>query len=303
MAFTPKNSPILLVVKRFYQHGKPVERPVTEVDNRGLYFGDGFFTTIQARIFDSGMLAVLAWRLHQKRINEAFAALSFVGRFEENNLRDALRHFAHHEPIQPDMRLKIRIQFWRKDKLHFSTESATSAWDHVLTVEPAPATLTTDLRSVGIRKTPNNCLPVHVKSSSALSFVLAQREAQGLGGSQALMLNHDGFVSEASYSNLAWLLREQWFAPDSTCDAYPGITLTLLEEWLAEQGKTLHRGQYELDSLKKSDQLFTLNSLSLLRAVSSLDEKKFKPHLDISSLESTFRDFAHRHPSTLQLNV
>jgi branched-chain amino acid aminotransferase len=75
------------------------------------------------------------------------------------------------------------------------------------------------------RRAPDVTTPVRAKViGSYVGPALAKTEAVLAGFDEALMLTHDGFVAEATTSNLLMRIDDDWVTPPATDDILPGIT-------------------------------------------------------------------------------
>src|SRR5207245_7691148 len=80
--------------------------------------------------------------------------------------------------------------------------------------EPYPESFYTDGVSVIIaqtRRTQPEALPPHIKSLNFLNNVLAKMEAKAAGSHEALLLNHQGEVTEGTTS-IAFLIEAKLFS-------------------------------------------------------------------------------------------
>jgi len=85
------------------------------------------------------------------------------------------------------------------------------------------------------RRTPDVSIPVRAKViGSYVGPALAKTEAVRAGYDEALLLTHDGFVAEATTSNVLIRTGEDWATPPVTDDILPGITRRRVMELIKE---------------------------------------------------------------------
>ena len=70
----------------------------------------------------------------------------------------------------------------------------------------------------------------HFKTSNKLKQILARSEADILEANEALLLNTNGHVVEASSSNLFWILRQKIWTPGIAAGILPGVTREVVFE-------------------------------------------------------------------------
>lgn len=77
-----------------------------------------------------------------------------------------------------------------------------------------------------VRQVPTECWPAHVKCRSRMHYYLADREvAQRFPGARAVLLDFDGFVTEASTANVLIYRRDAGLISPPLARVLPGVTL------------------------------------------------------------------------------
>ncbi|MCG8383105.1 MAG: branched-chain-amino-acid transaminase [Gammaproteobacteria bacterium] len=74
------------------------------------------------------------------------------------------------------------------------------------------------------RRIPSDSLDSRIKSLNYLNQILARMEAQQAGVDEAILLNHSGYISEASVENLFIVKQGMLLTPPATDGALDGIT-------------------------------------------------------------------------------
>ena len=101
-----------------------------------------------------------------------------------------------------------------------------------------------------------------IKSLNYLNSVLAKLEAVDAGADDALMLDHNGFVSEATTTNLFIVKRGEIFTPPSTAGILPGVTRRRIIKLGRQLGYTvLEKGLTPYD-VTNADEAFLTGTLS-----------------------------------------
>jgi branched-chain amino acid aminotransferase len=101
-----------------------------------------------------------------------------------------------------------------------------------------------------------------IKSLNYLNSVLAKQEALDAGADDALMLDRNGFVSEATTTNLFIIKYGEIFTPPSTAGILPGVTRRRIIKLTRELGfNMLEKGLTPYD-VTNADEAFLTGTLS-----------------------------------------
>lgn len=101
----------------------------------------------------------------------------------------------------------------------------------------------------------------HVKSLNYLDNLLARREAKAAGVGEAILMNEEGFVAEASTSNLFLVSGDALLTPDESSGILPGITRQVVMELAAGVELGVRESKVTLDELLQADEAFLTNSV------------------------------------------
>jgi branched-chain amino acid aminotransferase len=124
------------------------------------------------------------------------------------------------------------------------------------------------------------------KSCSKLLHVLARMEADEQGADEALLLNTNGHVAEATSANLFWVENQAVCTPPLNSSALPGVTRGLILE-LCEKLKILTEEKNITSQLLSQTKGAFLTSVAIeVREVSRIDEHD----LPRSSITQILRD-------------
>ncbi len=125
------------------------------------------------------------------------------------------------------------------------------------------------------RRTPDMSLPNRAKVTGGyIGPAMAKSEALRCGADEAIMLNMDGHVAEASTSNVFVRFGSTWFTPPPHDDILEGITrkelFVLIDEVLHE-----HAVERSIDrsELYAADEILLCGTAALVVPVTSVDEK------------------------------
>lgn len=250
---------------RVYLNNKPVEESVALAQDRGLHYGDGFFTTILSY---NGQL--LNWQAHEARILASQKALQFPElSLDEikNNLLSKLEGYQNFT--------RVKLMLTRGVGLGYkpALEPKINSW---VFISPMPDfdyhTKLIKLK-VGI-SSKHVYLPPYlqgIKHLNRLDNVLAQAELGELD--DAVRLYPTGELSGSTHAGIVLLKNKQLITP-----VKPEITSTavsLLKGLAPELGYSWQETFITQDNLTQADGIILLNSIRGVQAVKSFAGKAF----------------------------
>ncbi len=170
-----------------------------EVSNRGFQYGDGIFETI---IFRKKEIMFL--NEHWERISESVNDLKLNFSFTKKDLEKTLLELLEVNGLLGQS-ARMKLYIWRKAGGLYTPEHFEA--EILLTAEPAQRKKIQKFDKVGIADTIflQKTAFSHLKTISALPYVMAGIEKKERELEEVLLLDQDGFVAEASSSNLYFL--------------------------------------------------------------------------------------------------
>lgn len=130
--------------------------------------------------------------------------------------------------------------------------------------EPLTAVVTS------VRRAAPDSIPAQIKTNSRLDLMLAKVEAQVAGADYAIMLDHTGYVSEASLANLMIVKNDVVYTPYAT-SALEGVTRNLLLCLLPMNGVEACEGNITLQDLWTADEAFICGTGAEIRPITMVD--------------------------------
>ncbi len=227
-------------------------------DDRGFTLGDGLFETVRVA---AGRPTHLPRHLHRLRAGAALLGIpvpwdddvlhaAFAGTIGANAVQDGSARLTLSRG--PASRGLLPPDTSRPTGLVTAAGASSPAG-------PAHAILCTTTRR-------NECSPLsRIKSLNYLDGVLARIEADRRGAGDALLLNTQGLLAEASAANLLVLCGGRLLTPPVADGALPGIRRALLIERCGASEASLPP-----EALLRANAVFLSSSLGL-RVVASLD--------------------------------
>lgn len=108
-----------------------------------------------------------------------------------------------------------------------------------------------------VRQVPTDCWPAELKCRSRMHYYLADREARRREpGARALLLDHEGFVTEASTANLVAYFRGAGLVSPPKERILPGISVATLAELAGQVGIPFGERALRVEDVAAADELF-----------------------------------------------
>lgn len=276
------------------------------IADRGLQYGDGFFTTV---LLQEG--ALCNWQAHLARLTVAAQKLGFPP-LDQRKLLGDLQQFLAQQTLQGCQTLKILITRGAGGRGYQAPNTPHETLVFQLLSAPKPEPLPENLhekveflpqnhqawlflaKEVGVCQTlwGQNAQLAGLKHLNRLENVLARSELTHKSWDDALMLNAQQSVISATQANLCWLQSGEWFTPDLSESGVAGTTLASLRHLLNIQTR-----QVTLAELKQAESVFFCNALRGVQPVWRLQEHHFNV-LPALSVAHTWQQWqaVHRLP-------
>jgi branched-chain amino acid aminotransferase len=151
---------------------------------------------------------------------------------------------------------------------------------------------------VSIRRNPKWALDPAIKSSNLLNNVLATREAQAQGGSEAILLNEKGEVAEGAGSNVFVVQNGILKTPPLEAGLLEGITRGLVFELGRQLGVSLQETPLRAEDLLGADEAFITSTLKEVMPIARVGDKAIgsgRPGLVTQRLLAAYREKTLRH--------
>ena len=121
------------------------------------------------------------------------------------------------------------------------------------------------------RRVSANMVPPSVKSCNYLNNILAKVEASDAGAGEAIMLNADGLVAEATGDNVFIVKDGTAFTPPPEAGILIGVTRRVVVELCGKLGIPLEEKPISVARLRSADEVFLTGTAAEVIAVTKLD--------------------------------
>ncbi len=241
------------------------ENAVVSVFDRSFLLGDGLYETL--RVLHGGMFR---WEQHWRRFEHGAGFLKIHIPVSSDSLRVACRQLILRNKMTDGI---IRITLTRGVGVRGYSPKGADKPNLVISCHPPPRL---DPKNppqwkllVSSSRVPPNDPIAQFKGCSKLPQILARMEADDAGADEALLLNTDGFVSEATGSNLFWITNDTVHTPPLTAGILPGVTRETVFEICRNLGITSSEANITPNQLRSVDGVFlSLSSYGIAECVS-----------------------------------
>jgi len=230
----------------------PSDKAGFSVFDRGLLYGDGLFETV--RVYGGKFFRLHA---HLKRM---FTGLKFLGiklPYTLDEMEIFTRELAVANRINEGF---ARVVVSRGEGiLGFSPHGSGPPHVAIYARERPVAARSKEAWRLMFSKRPISPLPF--KSLSSLPNVLAKKEAEAAGFDEALLLDAEGTVIEATGSNVFLLNDGELVTPPLSTGCLPGITRAEVIKVTRKKGFRVREKKFGARECRQADGIFLTNSL------------------------------------------
>lgn len=234
---------------------RPAAEARVDPTDRGFTLGDGLFETIAVR--DGAGLRMAA---HCARLRTGAALLGLPVTLSDDALAEAVTATATANGLRDAaVRLTLSAGAGPRGLLRPDPVRPTL----LLTAAPLPPPQPAARLTVARGTCRNERSPLsRIKSTNYLDSILARREAAAAGADDAVMLNTQGRVAEATAANIFLQLDCGWVTPPIEEGALPGVMrAAMIVAWEAAERPVT------VDDLRRADAIMLTTALGLRQAV------------------------------------
>ncbi|MDG6950613.1 MAG: branched-chain-amino-acid transaminase [Nitrososphaerota archaeon] len=254
-----------------YVDGRFVEKSkaVVSVFDHGLLYGDGVFEGIRAyngnvfrladhisRLYDSAKVIRLRLPFSESEMTEAV-----LETMRKNGLRDAYIRLVVTRGAGD---LGVDPALCKKPTVFIIAESMASV------LGPREPRVVKMIFS-SYRRDAVDATSHEIKSLNYMNSILAKIEATSAGADDAIMLDHRGFVSEASVSNIFIVKERKLSTPSSSAGILHGITRRRVISLCSDSGLEVEERDITPFELTIADEVFLVGTKAEILAVGSVN--------------------------------
>jgi branched-chain amino acid aminotransferase len=264
--------------KELFMNGEfvPIERGMISVRTHGFAYGTGCFEGIRGYWNESEQqVHLFRLREHYERLMRSCAILQISLPYTVDQLIDISAELVQRNGQRQNVYL--RPVAYKADqtigvRLHGLQD------DFIITSEPVGNYIDTNGMSAGVsswRRIDDNAIPARAKISGAyVNSAFAKSEAMQNGFDEAIMLTHEGHVSEGSAENIFLVINGELATPAPTENILLGITRdTVIELARRELGRITRERQIDRTELYVADEIFMCGTGAQIAPIISVDHR------------------------------
>ncbi len=255
----------------------PWDEAQVHVLTHTLHYGLGVFEGVRCYRTDDGRSAIFRLSEHTKRLFASAHILSIEIPYTQDAINEACLEIVRRNKLE-ECYLRPLV-FVGEGEMGLSATSnpvrvTIAAW-------PWGAYLGDEGVKNGIRVKTSSFQRFHVNTMMTkakavghyINSILPSREARTAGYDEALMLDTDGFVAEASGENL-FIVADGVVKTPPLTSVLPGITRATILTLLAEQGIPVVEERFTRDAVYIADEAFFTGTAAEVTPVRELDDRR-----------------------------
>ncbi len=279
---------------RYWINGRLVaeEDAVIPVTDHGLLYGDGVFEGI--RFYHRRAFRLAA---HLRRLSDSARAIGLDLPCQRQELVKAVEEIIAAFPEEEGY---LRLMLTRGSG-PMGLDPAGCSRPNLILIATRLEMVHPELRRDGIRlviaatrRLPPDGLDPRIKSLNYLNHILARMEAGRAGADEAVLLNAQGRLAEASAENLFLVRDGQLATPRPADGALAGITRDLVLELAAELNIPAREAPLTPYDLYTADECFLSGTGAELIPVREVDGRPLRPCPVFSTLAGAFQQHVRR---------
>jgi branched-chain amino acid aminotransferase len=264
--------------KELFMNGEfvPADHGFVSVRTHGFAYGTGCFEGIRGY-----------WNAEQEQV--------FLFRLREHYERflDSCKILQIHLPYSIDDLIKISVELVQRNgqqqdvylrPVAYKADESLGVRLHgiqdafIMTSEPVGSYINTTGLRCGVsswRRVDDNAMPARAKITGAyVNSAFAKSEAMQNGFDEAIMLTHEGHVSEGSAENIFLLMNGEFVTPAATENILLGITRdTIMELGRREFGRITRERPIDRTELYIADEIFLCGTGAQIAPVIEVDHR------------------------------
>jgi D-alanine transaminase len=247
----------------------PVDRATISINDRGLLFADSVYEVMLAR---DGL--VIAGARHLARLARSLDAICISADLE------LVRRWVGETLLQSQLAsglLYLQVTRGTAPRQHLPAAGMTP---NVIVTARQWAPIADSVRRQGVRvitTLETRWARRDIKTTNLLPNMLAKQQAAGVGAYEALFVDADGAVNEASSSNVFAVIGQTLVTPPCGHAILPGVTRDIVVELARESGRTVEERRLPRNELLAADEVFLSGTTTAVLGVTRVDETTIGP--------------------------
>lgn len=261
----------------------------------GLHYGTGVFEG--ERVYDGH---IFKSRTHSERLIKSARIIHMDIPYSIDQMEDAKHELLTANKFKDAY---IRVLAWRGTGSNFGIDPTTAptrlgiaAWEMGKYFDPKLMETGISLATSKWKKPAPDTAPVHAKTCSLYNLsAIAKVEAINAGCTDALMMDHEGFVAESTGANLFAIKDGEIHTP--IADRFlNGITRQTVIEIAKSLGYKLIERRIRPEEIKSFDEIFLTGTAAEITGVGNIDGHHYQVGPVTRKLRDSYAAFAREKP-------
>lgn len=268
------------------------EDATISVFDRGFLFGDSVYEV--TRTYEG---KVFMWNEHYDRLQSSAAKIGMHMPFSKDFLRDEIER-THKELGEKEVFIRVIVT---RGEGGFSLDPSTLTNNNLIIMVKEMTHYPESWYKDGVHviianthRTDRDSLDPNIKSGNYLNNVMAYMEAAKQKVYDAIMLNNEGFVTEATTSNL-WIVKDgEIITPSLQAGILEGITRRAVLTLANENKIPTTQKNFTSDELINADECFLTSSTKEVIPITQIDGSPVgsgRPGAITQKLHALYKDF------------
>lgn len=270
---------------------KTKENASVSVFDHGLLYGDGIFEGMRIyhgkifrlqphlrRFFDGAKALMLNVAMNQEELTTLLHEVCARNGTESGYIRMVLTRGVGPLGLDPSTCEKTSLIIIADTIRLYSKETYESGVDVICS---------------SFRRSPLDTFDVRIKSLNYLNNIMAKMEAKRANAQEAILLNHQGYVTECTADNIIVVRDGRLYYPASHLGALEGITIHASLECARMHGYETHAAQLGMYDLYTADEVILTGTGAELIPVRQIDGRRVgtgKPGPVFTELQASFQE-------------
>ncbi|MCS6776587.1 MAG: branched-chain-amino-acid transaminase [Chloroherpetonaceae bacterium] len=251
----------------------PKSEATLSIYDHGFLYGDGAFEGI--RVYNR---VIFQLEPHVRRLFRSAHALSIDLKTGPEQIQAAIVETVRANQLDSGY---IRVSVSRGvglglDPAHLKSEpTVVISTEQLRLYTPEMYERGLDVITASTRVPPSVCIDPQIKSLGRyVNNIMAKMEANRVGAGEALMLNMDGYVAEATGDNLFLVQGGELITPPPSQGALPGITRQVVMDIAKETGIPCRQSVVTLYDVYNADEAFLTGTAAEVIAMVTCDGRR-----------------------------
>ena len=267
--FNPRNADIKVWIDGELLHRDAAKISVFDSAVQG---GDAVWEGL--RIYDG---RVFSLDEHLDRLLDSAHALAFAGIPDREAIEAAIFETLHANEMYDGVHVRLTLTRGRKITSGMDPRLNQAGCTLIVLAEWKPPVYPESISLVtsSVRRNSPMSIDSKIHHNNLINNILAKIEANHAGADAGLMLDKDGYVSEANGVNVFSIRRGTVYTPHADY-CLPGITRALVLRLCRENGIPAQEKRLSLTEFYTADEVFTTGTMGELTRVAQIDGREIR---------------------------